>query len=167
MIPVWVLSLAYTLHMLATVIWIGGILYQSLFLLPVIRSSDQASTSLILLERLRSRFQPAAWLSLAMLVGTGLLQMTANPNYNGFLAIDNPWAQAILFKHIAIGGMIILAAYQSFILYPKLTRTLILKARQDEVQPALENSGRERLLANLNILLALIVLFLTSVARTA
>jgi uncharacterized membrane protein len=36
--PTWALSLAYTLHMLATVVWIGSLFYQSLFLLPAIRA---------------------------------------------------------------------------------------------------------------------------------
>jgi len=165
--PLWVLSLAYALHMLATVIWIGGILYQSLFLLPVISASEEDTANLILLERLRTRFQPAAWLSLAVLVGTGLPQMTTNPNYGGLLAIENTWAQAILLKHIAIAGMIVMAAYQSFILYPKLTRTLIMRTRQGDSRPPIESPGKERLLANLNVLLAIIVLFLTSIARAA
>lgn len=163
----WALSLAYALHMLATVLWIGGILYQSLFLLPVIRSSQEATTTLILLERLRLRFQPAAWLSLAVLIGTGLVQMTANPYYDGFLTIENTWSQAILLKHISIAVMIILAAYQSFVLYPKLTRTLIMRTQQSDPQPPIESPGQERLLVNLNVLLAMIVLFLTSIARAA
>jgi hypothetical protein len=52
--------------------------------------------------------------------------MATNPNYEGLLAINNTWAGTILFKHVTISFMILLAAYQSSILYPKLTRRLLL-----------------------------------------
>jgi uncharacterized membrane protein len=124
--PTWALSLTYALHMLATVVWIGGLIYQSLFLLPVIRDLQETKSAHRLRERLRQRYQPAAWLSLAVLVGTGLIQMAASPNYDGFLSIEKTWARAIFFKHLAIVVMILLAAYQSFIFYPQLSRKLLL-----------------------------------------
>jgi uncharacterized membrane protein len=54
------LSLAYALHMLATVVWIEGLLYQSFFLLPEVHKIKEYEISLALLERHRTRFQPAA-----------------------------------------------------------------------------------------------------------
>ncbi|TFH34349.1 MAG: hypothetical protein E4G99_09680 [Anaerolineales bacterium] len=165
--PLWALSSVYALHMLATVVWIGGILYQSLFLLPVIRSTKEPAAALTLLERLRQRFQPAAWLSLAVLIVTGLIQMVANSNYQGFLAFENTWARAILIKHIALGVMILLATYQSFILYPRLTRSLLLQSHGKDLQPPFEKIGVEALLIHLNVLLSIIVLLLTSIARAA
>ena len=160
-----VLSLAYALHMLATTIWIGGLLYQSLFLLPEIRRINKPEISLALLERLRSRFQPAAWLSLAVLIGTGMIQMAANPHYTGILVIGNTWAKVIFFKHLAIGFMIVIAAYQSFSLYPRLTRAIILQMRSKDNLEEAQSLGPDQGLLRLNIILSIIVLLLTSIAR--
>jgi uncharacterized membrane protein len=161
------LSLTYSLHLLATVIWIGGLLYQTLFLLPTLRSNREPGMAGTLLERLRSRFQPVAWLSLAVLIGTGLIQMSAHPAYAGFLAIEGTWALAILAKHIAVALMLLVASYQSFILYPQLTRTLIKQRNTQAEQSGSKSLDRETRLLRINSLLSLLVLFLTAVARTA
>lgn len=153
--------------MVATVIWIGGILYQSIFLLPTLRSLNETQITESLLEGLRNRFQPASWLSLAILIGTGLIQMSANPNYNGFLSVENTWAQAILLKHVAIAFMILVAAYQSLILFPKLTREWMLHSKIQEDAPSQPTQRSGKLSLNLNILLSIIVLILTAIARAA
>ena len=161
------LSLAYALHMLATVIWIGGLLYQSLFLLPALHTAEQPKLAGLLLDRLRSRFQPIAWLCLAILIGTGLTQMAAHPAYGGFLAVENTWAKAILFKHIAIALMILVAAYQSFVLYPRLTRSLLRNPQSDTAHLERDKPLSEGRLIQVNVMLSLIVLLLTAIARTA
>jgi uncharacterized membrane protein len=162
-----VLSLAYAMHMLATVIWIGGLLFQALFLLPALKNLNTPSVSIELLERLRTRFQPAAWLSLAILIGSGLIQMSANPNYEGLLALRNLWSQAIFLKHLAFGLMILLAAYQSFILYPALTRELLRQKRENGPGPESSGARLEGRFLRTNLLLSLLILLLTAIARTA
>ena len=159
-----VLSLVYAVHMLATVVWIGGLIYQSAFLLPAIQSFPNPG---LLLERLRTRFQPIAWLSLAALVGTGLIQMATHPQYGGLLAIENTWAKAILLKHIAIIGMVVTGAYQSFVLYPKITRSLLIEKHEGDGREGGKSMSTDTLLVRVNVLLSLIVLLLTAIARTA
>ncbi len=152
--------------MVATVVWIGGILYQSFFLLPALRGIEETALTERLLERLRTHFQPVTWLCLTILIGTGLVQMSANPNYDGFLAIDNPWAKAILLKHVAIALMILIAAYQSLILFPRLTREWMLRSRAQDPPSTQSDWGLNPMIFNLNILLSIIVLILTAIART-
>lgn len=142
--------------MAATVVWIGGLFYQSVVLAPALSQADDPAP---LLERLQQRFQPLAWLSLAVLVGTGLVQMSANASYQGLLSIANPWSQAIFAKHLAIGLMLLVAAYQTWVLQPRLARQALLGAGQD----SRKRYGR---LAKLNLVLGILVLGLTAVART-
>src|SRR5512135_546878 len=109
--PVEMLALFYWLHMLATVAWIGGLAALSLLVLPAARAALDLPAYAALLNGIQRRLEPVGWFSLALLTGTGLFQMSANPNYHGFLAITNRWAVAILLKHLVFGGMIAVSAY--------------------------------------------------------
>ncbi len=165
----WVLTTAYALHMLATVVWIGGIAFQAVLLLPAALPLSSSQTMFELNQKLWRRFQPLAWLSLAVLTGTGLMQMAANPNYDGFLTVENRWSVAILLKHIAIAGMVALLAYQSWSLHPRRSRQALRLALTSEGAGA--DSGeilrQDRRISRIHLLLSVIILILTAIARTA
>jgi protein-S-isoprenylcysteine O-methyltransferase Ste14 len=109
---------------------------------------------------------PIAWLCLAVLVATGLFQMSANPNYSGLLAIDNSWAVAILVKHLVIVGMVAASAYQTWGILPELRRIAMRQARGLETPELVKLHKRETSLLTANLILAGIVLALTAVARS-
>lgn len=164
----WVLSAAYTLHMTATVAWVGGLLFQS-FLLPGATRKLEPLPRARLYAALARGFQPVAWISLAVLIFTGLSQMAAHPSYAGFLAIEGRWAQAILAKHLAFGAMIMVAGWQTWRVQPQLSRLLLLQAAgaappDGELPRNLRSLDR---LTRANAALALVVLALTAIARTA
>jgi putative copper export protein len=73
-----------------------------------------------ILERIRKRFSIAAWISLLILLTTGMLQLIANPNYQGVLHLINRWSMVILLKHLAVVGMVAVAAFQTWIIQPRL-----------------------------------------------
>ena len=104
------LTLLYWLHMLATVAWLGSLSGLALIFLPAARKSLDLPTYALLLGRIQPRVQQIGWLSLVILGATGMFQMSANPNYHGFLSIDTPWAKAILTKHLAVLVMVALSA---------------------------------------------------------
>lgn len=156
---------AYWLHMAATVVWIGGLFFQSAILHPSLDGKSSNNEALRLLRRVRRRFQPLSWLSLAVLVGTGLIQMSASPNYQGLLGLGNRWAAAIFVKHIVIVLMVGAAALQTWVLHPRLERSLMTR---DQSETYDEDAARlDTRLTNLNLALALVVLALTAIARTA
>jgi len=164
---IWALSLAYWLHMLATVAWIGGLVTLSVLVLPAARQSldDQAYTGLI--GRLRRRLDPLGWASLLVLAATGMFQMSANPNYQGFLAIDNPWAVAILVKHLVFLAMIGVSAFLTWGIMPRLQRAALLASRGQETPGAQRWQHQEKVLLRLNLVLGVLVLALTALARAS
>jgi uncharacterized membrane protein len=173
--PLLALSLTYWLHMLATVVWLGGLAALSIFVVPSAQGSLESSAYSRLLEAIQRRLDPLGWLCLAVLVGTGLFQMSANPNYQGFLAVNNRWAVAILTKHLVFFVMTALSAYLTWGLLPALRRAALRQSRINEdrlVNP--ENvtqmqrlKRREAQLLRLNLFLGVIVLALTAIARSS
>jgi uncharacterized membrane protein len=163
----WILSASYTLHMLATVLWIGGLVFQAVFMLPFLtrKSLDENARSGLTL--IQTRFQPLAWLSLAILLGTGLTQMTVHPQYEGLLAVENRWSLAILAKHLSILPMVGINAFQSFVLHPRLQREMLRSKRSGSSPQTRSHLLREKQLVLANSVLSVIVLTLTAIARTS
>ncbi len=164
--PEWGLIIAYWLHMLATVVWLGSLAALALLVLPSARRALDELAYASFLEMLQRRLDPIAWLCLAVLVATGMFQMSANPNYSGLFAIDNPWAVAILVKHLVIGGMVAASAYQTWGILPELRRIALRQAKGMETPELARLHKREASLLAANLILAGIVLALTAVARS-
>lgn len=165
MTPDWALTLIYWVHMTATVVWIGGLTVLLFIILPLINKNVPTENQASLIEQIQRRFDPISWLSLILLVATGMFQMSANPNYEGLLAINNRWAVALLIKHIMFLAMIGINAVITWTVLPGL-RNVALK-RQKGI-PAPEEArlkGRETLLLRLNFTLGIIILGLTALAR--
>ena len=158
--PTWALTIAFWLHMLATVVWIGGLAAISIFVLPAARKTLDAGAYAALIESIQRRLDPVGWLCLLVLVATGLVQMSASPHYQGFLAITNQWAVAILIKHIVFAGM-------TWGLLPALRRSALLEARGQVAVGAERMRRQEILLLRLNLILGFLVLALTALARSS
>lgn len=161
------LSVIYWLHMLATVVWIGSLAAISLLILPVARRTLDARAFSAFLGGLQQRLDPLAWLSLVVLLGTGMFQMSASPHYSGFLAIRGQWAIAILTKHVVFLGMMALSAYVTWGLLPELRRVALRQASGQNVPEAEKLLQREISLMRLNLILGVIILALTAIARAA
>ena len=165
--PYWALSLAYWLHMLATVAWIGGLVALVILVLPAARRSLEAEPYARFLEQLQRRLDPLGWLSLAVLLATGLFQMSANPNYDGFLTISNRWAVSMLVKHILFVGMIGVSAYLTWGVLPSLRRIALMRVKGVDAQAAEKLQNRETLLLRINLILGILILGLTALARAS
>jgi uncharacterized membrane protein len=169
-IPDWALTLAYWLHMLATVVWIGGLTALALLVVPAARQALEPEAYADLLESLQRRLDPVGWFCLAALVATGMFQMSANPNYEGLLAIANRWAVAILIKHLLFLVMIGLSAYSTWVLFPQMRRAALRLAKSpsdDGAQAAARLQRQEINLMRLNLALGILILALTAAARVA
>ncbi|MBI3160235.1 MAG: DUF4149 domain-containing protein [Chloroflexi bacterium] len=165
--PELALAISYWLHMLATAAWIGGILLLGLVLYPILEKALPPDEFYRLVHKINRRMDPVGWLSLTVLTATGLIQMSANPNYGGFLSIENRWATAILLKHIAFLGILGTSAFQTWRVAPELERALFLKAHANPKVNPCTHQARIRQLIWINLLLAILVLVFTAVARVA
>lgn len=131
--------------------------------LPALRQGTLADNQWFALQR---HFLPWADASLVLLLFTGFVQMTNDPNYNGFLAVDSLWAWAILLKHIAFGGMVLIMAYVQFVLYPGMARLQLLGEKRPSLAQAEQSklNQREVLMLRVNLACAVLVLLFTAMA---
>jgi uncharacterized membrane protein len=163
--PNWALTLTFWIHFLAAVTLVGSLIATSVLILPaaqILNPVDQLN----LIATIQKRMEPAVWLSISVLIVTGLFQMSVNIHYNGFLSVSSQWTIAILVKHILVVTMIVVSAVQTWDVHPSIRRLLLRKdnASQEE---ALKLQRREAWLLRANLILAILILAATAFMRTA
>lgn len=166
MTPVWALTIAFWLHMLATVLWIGGLAILSILVIHAANKSLDTKDYAVFLEKVQRRLDPLAWFSMLVLLGSGMLQMSANPNYEGILAVDNTWAVAILIKHLLFGVMVVISGYLTWGVLPALSRNALLQVSGKEDQNFEKLQNREARLLRVNLIFGVLVLAFTALARS-
>ena len=166
-----ILSLSHFLHLLGTVVWIGGIVMILLSVLPSAKAVLE-STSLVsrLMKDITKRFTPMANLSILVLIVTGFVIACYEKNFTGFWDFNNPWSAIMSLKHSLVALMIIIHFYRGWILIPKIGR---LSAQTNESPKSStlssEVAGLQKFSLNLvktNFVLGLIVLLLTGISSS-
>ena len=159
-----ILAISFFFHLVATVVWIGGLLVLTVMVWPEARRVMGESPALeAFMARLRKRFMPLTHLSLAVLTATGLTQMTANAHYEGTLTFTNTWTQVILLKHLAVGGMLLGGLALQLWVLPALERASLLVERgKGDPQEWRRLRQREIRLTWLNLILGILVLGFTA-----
>lgn len=155
-----VLAISLFFHILATVAWIGGILIITALVIPEINRllSDQPALHQLLLS-IRKRFYRISNLSLALLIVTGVFQMTADPHYDGLLQLDNEWSRVLLVKHVLILLMALAGLALQFGVAPALERaSLLLQRGKSDERDWRRLRRNERRLSFLIAALALLIL---------
>lgn len=158
------LALSYFAHLVATVFWVGGLVTLTVFVWPETKRVLADNPALYdFLTRLRKRFVPLTNFSLVVLVFTGFVQMSGNKYYDGVLKLDNEWSRLLLFKHIAIAGMVLCGLVLQYSVTPALERASMLRERGKGDAAEWEKLRRREVrLTWLNMLLGLAVLGFTA-----
>jgi uncharacterized membrane protein len=164
--PTLVLAFNYWLHLIATVVWLGGLAMLTLTAWPG-RSGplgEDGQHAARVFDTLERRVRPLANISLVILLVTGMLQMGENPSYEGLLRVQNPWSVALLVKHVVVAGMIAVGLALQWGIYPALARAGLQARRDAAAGRAIESTLRRRLqrLTAANLALGLLVLLLTA-----
>ncbi len=154
------LALSLFFHIGATVVWLGGLALMTFLVLPALNQTLAGQPALYrLLRRLRRRFTLAGNFALLVLIVTGLLQMSADPNYEGLLRFSNRWSQVLLLKHLLLIGMALASLTAQFAVAPALERaSLLLEHTKGDLAAWRRLRQRERRLSWLIALLALFIL---------
>lgn len=163
--PQWVLLLAFWSHMVATIIWLGYLSATTLWIMPALQKSLNAKDYFKWISKSNNRLGIISWLSISVLIVSGLIQMSANENYDGLFNLTNNWALALFIKHIIFFGMMMVSAYISWNIHPKLKRIALLKANNNNSMNEAEVIKRLHRFMALNLILGITTLAMTALAR--
>lgn len=150
-----ILAGSYWLHLIATVIWIGGIFFILFIAIPSARQvlSGEAGK---LMGEISRRFTPIANYSIITLIVTGIALTAVNKQFSEIGNFDNNWILVLIIKHFLVLGMVTVHFYRGLVLTPKIART----------ESTIEKTSLQRLSLNLvkvNFCLGLLVLLLSGI----
>lgn len=149
------------IHILSAIVWVGGMFFLILILIPVLRNPEYKSIFSTLFRRIGIRYRLIGWISLVLLIITG----TINLAYRGYglsdlqsgVIFQGTFGHILLQKLIIVALILIVSLIHDFWLGPR-TSALIGK------DPASLEAKRYRTLASwlgrVNFLMALIVVAL-------
>lgn len=144
-----------TVHVLAAVVWVGGMLFLGLVGAPVLRRVEPAALRARLFRDLGRAFRPVGWCAIAALLITGVLNLYFARVLDGRLARaafwSAPYGRTLAWKMAAIAAMLAASALHDFVLGPRAAR---LEAGSPE---ALRARSRAAWLARLNAAIAVVV----------
>lgn len=149
-----VLVLFHWFHLLAAVIWIGGIASILFVVLPSARKvlSGEAAN---LMKEISGKFTPMANLSVVLLIATGLALIFTDNQPAGFGESDNAWTFPFGLKLILASVMILIHFYRNLVLAPKIARTTSETSKTSLQKLSLS-------LVKMNLIIGIAVLLLSS-----
>jgi len=145
------------LHILAAVIWIGGMLFLSLVAVPVLRQVDSPLLRADLFRKVAWRFRRLVWICLAVLILTG----TVNVAFYGDTTQGSPYLKVLGIKLGLVAVLVAMGVAHDFIIGPRAARA----QSRDGLLP----TGTDLLMVQLapwvgrlNLLLGVIILVLAA-----
>ena len=144
-------------HVLAAMLWLGGMFFFGIVGAPVLRSLEPAELRQQLFHQMGLRFRTVGWWAMGVLLITGVI----NLHYHGWLQWDGvlgtatfwrtPPGHTLALKLVAVSTMLVVSAVHDFILGP-------LAGRVTAGSPhAILVRRRAAILARINALVGLVV----------
>ncbi|HWV58617.1 MAG TPA: DUF4149 domain-containing protein [Longimicrobiales bacterium] len=116
-----------TVHVLAALLWLGGMFFFAAVGAPTIRRIEPPELRAKLFSSLGTQFRRVGWIAIAGLVLTGLL----NLHFRGMLAWTTlgdgsfwttPYGHALAWKLVSVATMIVISAIHDFVVGPASAR---------------------------------------------
>ena len=107
------------LHILAAVSWVGGMIFLSLVLAPLVRSRKAVPEFMALFRSAALRFRPIVWVAMAILVMTGPMLLS----HRG-VSVMHPssWAGIVTVKLTLVALLLVLTLLHDLVLGPQVSR---------------------------------------------
>lgn len=151
------------IHLLAAVVWVGGMVFLSVVLVPVLKRDGGFAQHAALFRTIAYRFRAVVWGAMGMLVATGLTLA-----WGRSIPLMEPghWPTIFAAKIGLVTLLFTLTLLHDLVVGPRVRRSLAI--------PEADRSGRDRLLLRYSVLVPrisllvslLVLLFAVVLART-
>lgn len=143
-----------TVHVLAALLWLGGMLFLAAVGAPVLRTVEPPALRAELFRRLGQRFRTVGWIAIGALVATGILNLhfsaaLSRLNDAGFWGTR--YGHALAWKLAAVAVMITISAVHDFVLGPRAS------SLRPGTPESLRARGRAAWLARINAVVGIVV----------
>lgn len=141
------------LHILAAVSWVGGMIFLSLVLAPLVRGRKAVPEFMALFRSAALRFRPVVWIAMAILLATGPLLLS----HRGLsMMTPSSWPGIVTVKLTLVGLLVFLTLLHDLLLGPRVSR---IGAIPEPERTAAERCifKTARWLPRLSLIIALIV----------
>lgn len=153
-------------HILAAMIWIGGMLFLTLIALPVVRALEAPGSAGRLVRLMGRRFRVIGWVCIGLLILSGFTNLWYRGIRWGSLLSSEfwhtSWGQLLAVKLGVVLAMVLNSAWHDFVLGPRATQLMMETHANPGAPPAeLQRIRRQTAwLARINLLLGLVVIAL-------
>jgi uncharacterized membrane protein len=147
------------LHVLAAVTWVGGMIFLSLVLAPLVRSRKAAPEFMALFRSAALRFRPLVWIAMVILVSTGPMLLSRRGIH---VTAPASWPGIVTVKLALVSLLLFLTLLHDLLLGPRVSRvsTIPESQRTSGEQMVLKTA---RWLPRVSLLLALGVVIAAAV----
>ena len=156
-------STLVVLHILAAVSWVGGMIFLSLVLAPLVRGRKAAPEFMALFRSAALRFRPIVWVAMAILLMTGPMLLS----HRG-LSVMAPasWPGIVTVKLTLVALLLFLTLLHDLVLGPQISRvSAISESQRTAGEQVIFKTARW--LPRLSLLIALaVVIAATMLARS-
>ncbi len=147
------------LHILAAAIWIGGMVFLGLVMIPVLKKDGFKAVKVALLHEAGLKFRTIGWITYGLLVITGITNLA----YRGFglehlfdgSIWQGSWGQLLAWKIALVTLVVLLSAYHDFYLGPRATRML---AQDENATQAQRLRRAASYMGRISLVISLIIL---------
>ena len=152
-----VLTILDFIHQMATIAWIGGMVFNFLAVLPTVSKVLEPPQAGKFMGALMKRVRVIVYTSLLVLFVTGIPMKIASEYYVAIINFDSTWETASFVKHVLVAILALNALYSFELLSPKVGR-LAAKGPSAELNKLRKSQQK---LAALSFLLGIAIVFIS------
>ncbi len=149
--------LSVWIHILAATVWIGGMLFLVLVVVPWLRKGGRKDAAVFLRET-GERFRNVGWICFGLMFVTGAFNLWARGiRWEDFTRTEwllSSFGRTVILKLSAFALVLVVSAVHDFVVGPRATRAIAIDGHSEQARG---ERRRASILGRANVILALVL----------